>query len=525
LAQEVYRLKVFALSSHGAALPQSPASAAAISAGWAGLCDAMVAGTTLADPVSEEHKPDLGASLHEIAEYLEKQQAYDLFDYLLRDLLVAQPQDPLQHLVDCLNVQVPSGPLQVFVSSSPGINRSRFCRDLALKFGLTYISAGELLKDSLGVDVAKIDLADDKDVSQVVLDNVKQAKGLMQGFVLDGFPRTRTQTSILQEHAIVPTHVLVLKASIENVKERQAMIRDGAMEGMLVDPQVMARKQNQYTCHSSAALEPYSNKIKVIDAFAPPEFVISEMERTVRMLPRSKGPGCPPRVLVIGPRGSGAREHASRLATRLGLVFVDGERLQVQASASRQSDPSSPKASRQAGQGYSSADTMSTSIDLPKEKLEAIAGKDSLGNIGVRLRQQDCKECGYVMCGFVNTEGLAKILAEDVHLCPTRVVALRASVSVCVARLRHLAVDSVTGKVWTSRPQDQNVRKRLQRNQQDLPANVAIANEAYEACLPRLLGALGRDGRCLEVNADADPEAVYVDVVEFVERPLPLGSK
>merc|ERR1719201_2727565 len=128
----------------------------------------MAPGTTLEDPVTKEHLPDLGTSLYEITEYLEKQQAYDLFDYLLRDLLVSQPQDPLQHMIDCLQVQVPSGPLQVFVCSAPGVGRSQYCKDLASKFGLAYISAGELLRDAK-VDVSKTDLAADKDVSDIVL--------------------------------------------------------------------------------------------------------------------------------------------------------------------------------------------------------------------------------------------------------------------------------------------------------------------------------------------------------------------
>jgi len=284
----------------------------------------------------------------------------------------------------------------------------------------------------------------------------------------------------------------------------------------------MAAKQNLYTCHSSAALEQYTSKIKVIDAFAPADFVSSEMERVVRMLPRSKGPGCPPRVLVIGPRGSGAREHASRLASRLGLVFVDAERLQ--SCSSRQEEaPEGQKASRERIQaGPVSPRSMKTSLDIPKEKLASISGKDPLGEVGVRLRQPDCKTQGYVMCGFVSNTEIARVLAEDPRLSPTRVIALQASVSVCLNRLRHISVDKVTGKVWTSRPVDENVRKRLSQNSRDTPAAVQASCEAYAANLPTIIDALGRDGRCMEMQADGDPEDVYADVVEFVERPLPL---
>jgi len=470
-------------------------------------------GTTLADPVTVEHKPDLGSSLYEITEYLEKQQAYDLFAYLLRDLLVAQPKDPLQHLVDCLQVQVPTGPLQVFVTSPPGVGRSKLCRNLAKKFGLTYISAGELLRDAVGVDVSKIDLASDKDVTTVVLDAVKQAKSMMQGFVLDGFPRTRMQTSVLQEHAVVPTHVLLLKAKTEQILERQRL------EGEVVDPEVMAAKLNQFTCHQSIALETYTSKIKVIDAFAPSDFVASEMERVVRMLPRSKGPACPPRVVIVGARGSGLREHASRLASRLGAVFIDGERMQSSLTRQGETGFLNDKAASPC-----SPMSMTTSIDLPKERLTTIAREDALGEVGIRLRQPDCKKQGYVMCGCVNSQEIARVMAEDIQLSPTRVIALRTSADVCVNRLRHLAVDKVTGKVWTYRPQSDQIRQRLQKSPQNVPAAVTAACQAYEAKLPSILEAFGCDGRCTEFQADGDPEDTYSNVIEFVERPLPIGS-
>lgn len=489
----------------------------------------MAPGTTLDDPVNKEHLPDLGTSLYEVTEYLERQQAYDLFDYLLRDLLVSQPKDPLQHMIDCLQVQVPSGPLQVFVCSPPGVGRSAYSEALASKFGLTYISAGKLLKDSLGVDVSKVDLVDDKQVSDVVLEAVKKARSMMQGFVLDGFPRTRMQTSLLQEHAIAPTHVLVLKATAEQIVEchgdgdaraQNLLWRDDMVS---YDQQMLQAKLNLYTCHTSAALEAYANKTKVIDAFAPADFVASEMERTVRMLPRSRGPGGPPRVLMLGPRGSGVREHASRLASRLGVVFVDGERLQSSLPRQAGGGYNGSQASS-TGQGPCSPGRVVTSIDLPKEKLEQTAAKDALGDVGVRLRQPDCKKHGYVLCGFVSSSNVASVLAEDLYLRPTRVIALRASVNVCLERLRHLTVDKVTGKVWTSRPQDENLRKRLVRSKEDMPDAVAAASKAYDASLPSILDALGSGGRCMEIQADGEPEDVYVEIVEFVERPLPLGS-
>jgi adenylate kinase len=457
--------------------------------------------------------------LHEINEYFEKQQAYDLFDYMLRELLISQPQDPLQHLIDCLGSQAPAaGPLQVFVSSAPGVGRKDLCRQLADNYGLSYIAAGDLLRDQ-GVQTDNIGgFADDITVSDIVLEAVLQARRSMQGFVLDGFPRTRTQACKLKELSVVPTHVLVLKASKEAIIERQESIANGAFEGELIPSEVLEAKLNQYTCHSASALESYAAKIKIIDALLPPNVVYTHMERTVRMLPRSKGPGPPPRILILGPRGSGAREHASRLASRLGAVFVDGTSL---PGYTRPGYPS--RQEKKAAQSLASlSQSTMTSIDLPN--MSSLAKEDPLGVVGVRLRQPDCTAQGYVMCGFVYSPEIAKTLAEDVCLCPLRVVILEASVEVCVARLRNIAVDPVSIKVWTTRPRDETIRNRLERSPENTPAAVEASHKAHSENVQGVIAALGSDGRCSLVQADCEPEDVFSNVVEFVERPLPLPA-
>merc|ERR1711879_989400 len=116
-------------------------------------------------------------------------------------------------------------------------------------------------------------------------------------------------------------------------------------------------------------------------------------------------------------------------------------------------------------------------------------------------------------------------VAEDVYLAPTRVFALQASEEVCVARMRHVAVDKVTNKVWTVRPHSATIRNRLQRSEHDAPAAVAAACQNYIASLPAVLAALGADGRCMEIQADGELEEVYSNVVEFVERPLPIAPR
>jgi len=470
-------------------------------------------GTTLEDPMAVDFRPDLRKSTHDITEYLEEQDAYVLFDGILKELATQQPADPIQHMLDYLQAGHPiGGPLKVVVMRPPGAGLSDQVVKLAETFGLVHISTGALLKEAK-IDTSKGELVDDKMVAELVVKKMQEATKQMKGFVLEGFPRTRVQTTYLKEHSIVPTHILALKASME-------MVLANAGEGLTDLPAVLNHKYGLYQCHSAAALEAYqaTDKIRVIDCanFAGPDDSLQEMITVVREQPRSKGPQLPHRVVVLGPRGVGVRAHAERLATRLGAVCVDGARL-VQAAAKPQGkrDLVAPLVGNQKLE--------LTGMNLPN--LPGLSAEDTLGLVGVRLRQPDCVRNGWVLCGFPTTKELATALATDDDLAPLRIINLNASQETCLGRLRHRYIDTVTGEIWTTMPLEGAIRSRLKRNPEDMPNVVSANYEAHYSTVQDVLAALQsgpKVRRCLEIEADGSPAAVFQQLMEFVERPLPL---
>jgi len=459
-------------------------------------------GTTLAEPVAKDQQPDLRSSLHEITEYLDNQGAYDLFDYLLKELLTKQPSDPIDHLLKCLQTEHSAGPLKVIVSSAPGVGREDLSNRIASSFGLEIVKAGDLLRNA-GVDVINIGYADECEVAELVMERIAQAEKEMKGWVLDGFPRTRQQTSFLKERSVVPTHVLVLKADEEAILKRNQAINDGYIQGEAVSVKALKQKLDLYTCHATSALEAYKERIRSIDCLCGDdshdetqwaEVVWAQTEKVLRTLPRSKGPQNPARVVILGPRGVGVREHTALLASRLGAVFVDATQL-------------GPK-----------------EMALKMPSLMPLIETDRLGAVGVRLRQPDCVKQGWVLCGFPLKPQQAKLLMEDADLAPTRVAVLTASVETCVQRLRLRMTDSATGKVWTTRPRSDAVRKRLQRNPNDQPTAVEGQYAEYSKNLEGILPVVSASGSCAQIPADDPLESVYSEVVEFVERPLPLAA-
>jgi adenylate kinase family enzyme len=271
----------------------------------------------------------------------------------------------------------------------------------------------------------------------------------------------------------------------------------------------LVEKLNFHICHTQSALEPYGahDKIKVIDALAGDELVWDQLMKTIRSQPRSGGPTLPPRVVILGPRGVGAKEHASRLAFRLGAVFVDGEQLinYVQKPQKKSKD-------KEMGQ-------KKMAVQIPN--LETLSLADKMGPVGVRLRQQDCRRQGWVLFGYPTNESHAMLLKEDEWLTPLRVVLLQASEDACVQRLRFRHTDPVTGKVWTQRPKSDRIRRRLVRDKRDEAEAVRGQHREYMANAEMFRETFGQNGQCIDLEAEGDPAAVHSEICEFVERPLP----
>jgi len=462
---------------------------------------AKTPGTTLDDPVTVEQVPDLKQSVHDITEYFEEHDTYGLFEYMLRELLTKQPDDPLEHMIKCLQTPYPSGPLKVIVSSAPCLGRRKWSQELANHFGLTWISAGSLCRDA-GMDVDSMDYVPDNEVAELVMEQIQSATDAMQGWVLDGFPRTRTQTSYLKELSVLPTHVFVLQAPESAILTRNEQIREGELEGEYVPPEILEKKLRIFTCHHTASLETYGKMIKAIDATQDEETVWTELESNVRKLPRALGPHRLPRVVIVGPRGSGYREYASRLSASLGSVYVDFKR----------HCPDSATAKRIKGPPMGRSITSKTSMT-----------GSAFDVISERLRKYDCESQGWVLSGFPRTLEEAQSLVGDVQLAPFRVIVLDASVDTCVARLRLRHVDTITGKVWSTRPRSEKMRKRLERDPMDQPAAVAAGHDQFSSRIEEILQAFnGGFGGCLKIKADASPEVVFAEVADFVLRPLPL---
>lgn len=118
------------------------------------------------------------------------------------------------------------------------------------EFGLVHVSTGDLLRaavkegSELGMKAKEAmeagKLVPDEVVCGMVEERLNQEDAKKQGWLLDGFPRTRLQALKLQEAGLIPSHVIVLdvpdEALVERVTGRRTDSETGAIYHMKFNP-------------------------------------------------------------------------------------------------------------------------------------------------------------------------------------------------------------------------------------------------------------------------------------------------
>lgn len=423
------------------------------------------------------------------AAYLEEMQVYDCFEAMLKEVVLHQPEDPLQFMVDYLKRDVK---LMIVVMGASGVNRSEHAKKLAEAYNLPLLSAGALIKQHLeatGNTEALADMASglfvrDDLVIDAVLPEVQKNK--TKGFVLDGFPRTRPQAVALQASKTVPDKVLLLNAPQHMIESRlKAKVSgDGADEKV-------ARRLQQFIRHLLQTTEVYQQSVMQLNIEGlDSDAVLEALKRLVTLRAYSNAPLQPVRCCILGPLGSGRTTLSSALAARYGAVHVD-----VAAIVREMKE-----------RGAVSGDTLVEQVD-DAALCEAVRA---------RLEQYDCGHKGWILDGFPLTKQQSQFLSAA-HLMPARAVQLSCSADEVMRRLACRKYDPATGLAYYGPPSSVAIRQRLRQHKNDTPEVVKQRFENYGTSHKQVV----RQFRAsVTLSADGDPQTLTEQALDFIDRPL-----
>ncbi|TMS01537.1 Adenylate kinase 8 [Larimichthys crocea] len=343
-------------------------------------------------------------------------------------------------------------------------------------------------------------------LADLIQHRLKQIDCFNRGWVLEGIPQTRLQALSLQQAGVIPEHVVMLEAPDGVLMERS--------QGKLVDPltgdsyhrtfiwpdddavaqrleaeQSLSDEQRladlrRYRCEVTGLRSAYQHVLKVVSCDQPHADVYQQVLAFIRTRRCSRTP----RILLLGPPGSGKSHQARLLSEKHRMVDVCCGHLLRSVSAA----------------GSALGAEIKPYLDDGRPVPDSLV----LQVLEERLSRVDCSSRGWVLHGFPRDLQQAKSLKESQHQ-PNRVFFLELTDDVCVDRVSLRGTDPLSGQRFhaVTRPApNSEVQNRLRTRPEDSTHTVTHTLSQYRTHTAALQSVYP-DG--LHVDADQDPHSVF----------------
>ena len=231
----------------------------------------------------------------------------------MKQLIVAKPDNPLDFIINTLaQIQRKSLPFfetplarRVFLIGEPETCKKEIAQSTAELCGdWRHISVSDVLRheEAKKTEVGKRinecfeegKLVDDDIVIKLVKAEIEKCESEYKSWIISGFPQTKVQALSLQKLKIVPDKFIYLSNGDLNAYDINLNAVRDSFKQFIYDHVVTG--DLNYDCH-----------------------VLKTM---LELRYKSEAPRRPPRIIILGPPGSGRSYQSMALAQRFGLVYI-----------------------------------------------------------------------------------------------------------------------------------------------------------------------------------------------------------
>ena len=454
----------------------------------------------------------------EVESYLEYQNVYDLFEYLLKELLVDKPEDPLNYLISKLEKPHRR---RLFLLGATGSKKKDIAKELGARFKTQVISLSDIFREEINKKGKHADaiekatregryVADDI-VLELVMPVLKKAEKQASSYLLEGMPRTRVQALSLQRAGVIPDRVVILQSIREDFdfrfREKYASNvghgKSAQDKIVLTDSpecdEAFLNAWNEYNYHVNGIKEVYRSQYHEVDGYGEIDKISDSAARIFLMRGRSNAPRKPPKVVIIGPPCSGRSTQSQKLASRYGLTLVSVTQL-LRDQVNRKNEL-----------GMRISDFLHDGDSVPDDIVTEL--------VRSRLNETDCKMNGWVLDGFPKNQLQALALRQS-KLQPTLAFFLDASDALVFDRLDSRRMDPVTGvyyNIKVSVPYE--LHSRLIQCSEDTHDNGKKRLQRYRESYSKLQAEYARIS--VTIKAELDTNLIIEMMGDAIENSVP----
>ncbi|XP_063491811.1 adenylate kinase 8 isoform X6 [Symphalangus syndactylus] len=342
----------------------------------------------------------------EMPQYGEENHIFELMQNMLEQLLIHQPEDPIPFMIQHLHRDNDNVP-RIVILGPPASGKTTIAMWLCKHLNSSLLTLENLILNEFSytaTEARRLYLQRKTVPSallvQLIQERLAEEDCIKRGWILDGIPETREQALRIQTLGITPRHVIVLSAPDTVLIERNLGKRidpqtgeiyhttfdwppESEIQNRLMAPEDIseletAQKLLEYHRNIIRVIPSYPKILKVISADQPCVDVFYQALTYVQSNHRTNAPFTP-RVLLLGPVGSGKSLQAALLAQKYRLVNVCCGQLLKEAVADRT--------------------TFGELIQPFFEKEMAVPDSLLMKVLSQRLDQQDCIQKGWVLHG------------------------------------------------------------------------------------------------------------------------------
>ena len=154
--------------------------------------------------------------------YFHEHKVYDLMERLFEELIINKPKDPIDFLINRLKRKTTK---KIFITGFSGAGLKNVSLELANSLGFSCLNISHLLEREISKNNENSEkiknnfencrLVDDELVIDLLREQIIKFEEENSSYIIEGFPRNRTQAIFLQSSGLLPDNIIVLKTSKE----------------------------------------------------------------------------------------------------------------------------------------------------------------------------------------------------------------------------------------------------------------------------------------------------------------------
>ena len=167
---------------------------------------------------------------------------------------------------------------------------------------------------------------DDQIVIDLVQKEIAACEQEKHSWIVQGFPRTKVQALALQKHQILPDKFVQLNTrqpnQLSRIKNKLIQVNQA-----LYGPELDALAEHCYMEHcmqERGVFSVFGDYVSHFDCdvFSSQQEVQNELLKILKLRFKNDAPRTPPKIIILGPPGSGKTTQCETLANQFGLVKV-----------------------------------------------------------------------------------------------------------------------------------------------------------------------------------------------------------